>query len=238
MHLWRAHRIDCDLYHCDLCDYKTTRYSQLVSQHLPTHSQLREHVCETCQKAFKSSKQLQNHRAKHKRRDDPSFVESCRCPLCGLVLSDRRALQLHREMVHEKRRGFQCNTCGRLFSCRSSLVMHARQHTGQKPFACEQCDYATTDHNTLRRHRMRHTGERPYKCPHCSYSCIQSTTYKKHLRTKHPNAAADLVFSCQHCIFKTIQRSAYTRHMQEHDDRPAPAPAPASAPAAACNSCI
>ncbi|XP_043198007.1 zinc finger protein 335-like [Amphibalanus amphitrite] len=237
LHLWREHQIECDLFHCDRCNYKTARYSQLINVHMPTHGQVRNYSCVTCHKAFKTAKQLQNHRAKHRHKQDPAYIESCRCNICNSILSDRRALALHKQMVHEKKRQFQCKACGHVFSCRSSLVMHERQHSGQKPFVCEHCPYSSTDHNTMRRHKMRHTGERPYKCPHCDYSCIQSTTYKKHLRDKHPGEAVDLIFSCHVCMFKTIQRSAYVRHMQDHPDagpppdKP-PGPQPAKPPAA------
>ena len=230
LHLWREHRIDCDLYQCDLCDYRTASYYSLMNVHRPTHGQTRNFACPTCNKKFKNAKQLQNHRAKHRHKKDPAFIEKCRCDVCHLVLSDSRALKLHKQMVHEKKRQYQCKSCGNVFSCRSSMIMHERQHSGQKPFVCDQCPYSSTDHNTMRRHKMRHTGERPYKCPHCDYSCIQSSTYKKHLRMKHPRAEEELVFSCHVCMFKTLQKSAYTRHMQEHPDAGPPPDKPIPPP--------
>lgn len=61
-HLWSAHKIDLELSKCDKCEYRTYSQSILDRVHLATHSEERNFLCETCDKRFKTIKQLQNHK--------------------------------------------------------------------------------------------------------------------------------------------------------------------------------
>lgn len=135
-----------------------------------------------------------------------------KCADCGKILSSGRLLRAHRNAVHLKMRSHLCSYCGYNTTSHSSLRIHLRQHTNEKPFTCETCDYQTADHNSLRRHRMKHTGEKRYKCPHCPYASIQASTYKVHLKNKHPGLSDELVFSCQFCSFRTIRKEQLSLH--------------------------
>lgn len=149
------------------------------------------------------------------KRKHRSF-RSGECDICHRYFSDKRMLRVHKDTVHNKLRPYLCNYCGYAASCRSTLKMHIRQHTGEKPFACEMCDYRTADHNSLRRHKMRHSGEKPYKCPFCPYACIQSSTYKTHLKNRHPGLDEGLMFCCDQCSFRTIKKENYITHVADH----------------------
>lgn len=216
VHLWRSHVIDMELYACDLCSYKTYSFSKLVNMHKRIHSEERPFLCDTCGKGFKTSKQLRNHKVIHLDKRRQRSFRSGECDICHRFFSDKRMLRVHKDTVHNKLRPFLCNYCGYAASCRSTLKMHMRQHTGEKPFSCDMCAYRTADHNSLRRHKMRHSGEKPYKCPFCSYACIQSSTYKTHLKNKHPGQDEGLMYSCNLCSFRTIKKDNYVTHMADH----------------------
>ncbi|XP_018334323.1 zinc finger protein 91-like isoform X2 [Agrilus planipennis] len=209
-HLWRIHKIDMELYACDKCDYKTFSLGKLNNIHRPIHSEAKPFICDVCNKGFKNSKQLRNHKVKHK-----DFLNKTiqLCVECNKMFSDRRQLRIHMDSVHKKLKPFLCSYCGYKGASKSSLRMHMRQHTGEKPFSCEQCSYTTADHNSLRRHKLRHTGQKPYKCAYCDYACIQSSTYKVHLKTKHPGLEKNLLFSCSDCQFRTVNKDMFLTHV-------------------------
>ncbi|KAF5301133.1 hypothetical protein FQR65_LT08963 [Abscondita terminalis] len=209
-HLWRVHKIDMELYSCDMCDYKTFSLGKLNNIHRLIHSDHKGFICDVCQKAFKNSKQLRNHKITHKDKID-KFIHVC--AICEKVFSNRRQMRVHMDGVHNKIKPFLCNYCGYKGASKSALKMHIRQHTGEKPFSCDSCTYTTADHNSLRRHKLRHTGHKPYKCEHCDYACIQSSTYKVHLRTKHPGLEKDYLFICAECQFKTVNQDMYLSHL-------------------------
>ncbi|KAB0804649.1 hypothetical protein PPYR_01619 [Photinus pyralis] len=209
-HLWRLHKIDMELYSCDICDYKTFSLGKLNNIHKLIHSDLKAFICEVCQKGFKNTKQLRNHKMTHKEKNNKfSHV----CVICEKIFSNRRQMRVHMDGVHNKIKPFLCNYCGYKGASKGALKMHIRQHTGEKPFTCNFCNYATADHNSLRRHKLRHTGHKPYKCEHCDYACIQSSTYKVHLRTKHPGLEKDYLFICSECQFKTVNHDMYLSHL-------------------------
>uniref|UniRef100_T1J483 C2H2-type domain-containing protein n=1 Tax=Strigamia maritima TaxID=126957 RepID=T1J483_STRMM len=203
VHLWRVHVIDMELYACDQCSYKTYSLSKLINMHKRIHSEERPFLCDNCGKGFKTSKQLRNHKVIHLDKRRQRSFRSGECDVCH-------------HTVHNKLRPFLCNYCGYAASCRSTLKMHMRQHTGEKPFSCNFCAYRTADHNSLRRHKMRHSGEKPYKCPFCPYACIQSSTYKTHLKNKHPGQDEGLMYSCNLCAFRTIKKENFITHMADH----------------------
>ncbi|XP_067120516.1 uncharacterized protein [Centruroides vittatus] len=215
-HLWRHHSVDLELHACDQCSFRTYSLSKLENLHKRIHQEERPYLCDTCGKGFKTNKQLRNHQVIHMEKSRQGQFRSGECHICHRHFSDKRMLRLHLDTVHNKIRPFLCNYCGYTASCKSTLKMHMRQHTGEKPFSCDMCDYRTSDHNSLRRHKMRHSGEKPYKCPYCTYACIQSSTYKTHLKNKHPGRDDGLMFSCSLCSFRTIKRDTYVTHMTGH----------------------
>ncbi|XP_055913681.1 uncharacterized protein LOC129947225 [Eupeodes corollae] len=212
-HLWRTHKIDMELHSCELCNFKTPIYSRLVNTHSKIHSEERNYKCDQCEKAFKNSKQLKNHRRWHRTIAIAPPPDVHRCEECGSAFSHLKSLREHFCKGGDL---FCCEICGKTLSSKSSLKLHMLTHESAKKFKCNSCDYMANDHNAFRRHRMTHDKSKMYICPLCDYKSIQSVAFQKHIKLKHPESADTIVHTCKFCPFATINVGLLTVHLAKH----------------------
>ena len=106
-------------------------------------------VCKTCQKTFLSERNLKNHTQIH------TGEKPFNCALCQ-TMSFRSASDLKSHMrVHtddDHRWAFPCQQCGKKFTTKSSLKVHARLHGGEKTYHCEICPKSFNQIGHMRRH--------------------------------------------------------------------------------------
>ncbi|UYV71651.1 hypothetical protein LAZ67_8004005 [Cordylochernes scorpioides] len=113
----------------------------------------------------------------------------------------------------------------------SSLKIHIRNHTGEKPHLCPHCDYRTNQSSTLKTNIRTHTGEKPQLCPLCDYRTNQSSNLKIHIRTHTGETNYSYVLKihirthtvcvcgekphlCPHCEYRTINSSNLRKHIR------------------------
>lgn len=171
-HLWRQHNIDMELYSCEQCNFKTPVLSRMINTHLKIHSDERNFKCDQCDKAFKNTKQLKNHRRIHN-----GLVVIQKCVHCDTLFYNQKHMRNHIRSIHDKNVKYKCDICELIFSSVKAKQTHMLNHQKATKLKCPDCPYTSNDNNAYRRHRMTHNEKAMYNCPCCTYTSIQSTTY-------------------------------------------------------------
>ncbi|BES98585.1 Hypothetical protein NTJ_11401 [Nesidiocoris tenuis] len=137
-------------------------------------------------------------------------------PFEEYILADKDLEPLEEEprkpQPSKKVKRFQCNTCNLLCSSPSTLQVHIRTHTGERPYECSYCDYRGAAPFAVRAHMRTHTGERPFACNFCNFRSAHSTDLTIHMR-RH---TGEKPFACQECPYRSASKSAIQAHMTTH----------------------
>ncbi|XP_054580275.1 sal-like protein 4 isoform X1 [Eptesicus fuscus] len=80
----------------------------------------------------------------------------------------------------------ECLICHRVLSCQSSLKMHYRTHTGERPFRCKICDRAFSTKGNLKTHfgvhRTNTSIKTQHSCPICQKKFTNAVMLQQHIR--------------------------------------------------------
>ncbi|XP_059117560.1 GDNF-inducible zinc finger protein 1 [Peromyscus eremicus] len=225
-------------FQCTVCE-KSFLYEKSFLKHIRLHYGVTTEVvyrCDTCGQTFANRCNLKSHQRhvhsserhfpcemcakKFKRKKDvkrhvlqvhEGGGERHRCGQCGKGLSSKTSLRLH-ERTHTGDRPYGCTNCEAKFSQPSALKTHMRIHTGERPFVCDECGARFTQNHMLIYHKRCHTGEKPFMCETCGKS-FASKEYLKHHNRIHTGSKP---FKCEVCFRTFAQRNSLYQHAKVH----------------------
>jgi DNA-directed RNA polymerase subunit RPC12/RpoP len=164
-------------------------------------------------------------KGKKRKRDDGSDMEEVEdlkegklhcCSDCGKTFSRSSSLAVHMR-VHSGQRPYECSTCTKAFSRSSDLARHMRVHSGERPHKCLTCGKAFSTSSHLATHMLVHSGERPHKCETCGKAFSTSSHLAVHMRVH----SGERPYECLTCGKTFAQSGDLAKHMRVHSrERP------------------
>ncbi|KAI6236518.1 Zinc finger, C2H2 type family protein [Aphelenchoides besseyi] len=166
-------------YRCRHCEKAFASQGNLQS-HERTHTGERPYICKICGRSFIQKSQLTSHEATHIQSSTEQSIESPTSEPPNL------APQLENEPSSEsagqsKTHEFRCKDCNKCYAYASSLYVHQRLHSGERPFSCSYCEKTFTNQGNMQAHERVHTGVKPHRCEACGKSYAQKVGLKIHL---------------------------------------------------------
>lgn len=143
--------------------------------------------------------------------------QSHQCKMCPKMCARASSLKVHMR-THTGEKPFSCTMCKRTFAQAGGLKSHTRSHTGEKPFKCDVCDRHFSHSTAVINHKRTHTGEKPFACDQkgCGKCFADQSTLKKHRRTH----TGEKPFQCPHCSRKFTQLGNMNKHLRcKHNEK-------------------
>lgn len=204
---------------CPLCDETFRRYSNLIQHknrhHMKIKKKVRDFICH-CGEIFHSKKKLEWHKEIHEEKP------KC-CTYCSERFVHASSLTRHIRKAHDCRyvpkcgrevENVECKLCGYVF-LKSSLPVHMRMHSGERPYSCHVCGKDFTTKWNLQLHRWTHAARssKPFKCSLCKSAFFRRNDYTAHMHS-HRNVRP---YTCNHCGCQFIRKYNCLRHVREHE---------------------
>lgn len=144
-----------------------------------------------------------------------SISRAFNCDFCELKFVKRADRNQHRLVMHDRKRQYICQVCGKSFVQKNCLYNHLQIHAGILPHKCEYCHKTFVRIQNLKSHTGVHTGEKPFKCAMCPETFKFSASASVHGRT---HKIGDF-FKCTICAMEFKQMRYLLLHYRNIHDR-------------------
>ncbi|XP_072263774.1 zinc finger and BTB domain-containing protein 38 [Pyxicephalus adspersus] len=141
-------------------------------------------------------------------------TRACFCELCQKAFRNPSTLKVHMR-CHTGEKPYSCKVCGKCFSFPGNLSKHERIHQVGKNFTCQYCKKTFLLHKTLKKHERIHTGEKMYDCKFCSQQFLYLTSRNNH-EQKHLEVQSEKGFVCVQCSKVCKTAAALVMHQKKH----------------------
>ncbi|XP_052745624.1 oocyte zinc finger protein XlCOF15-like [Bicyclus anynana] len=202
-------------YNCDVCgrtylNNKALKYHMRCSHSgghtcrkcwtdFPTFELKREHLkasiecwplcCVLCGERFISAEMRQTHLTEVHGQERKVYD----CPDCELVFKSRIPFFNHYTLVHSDN-SHKCPYCHLKFTTKKQMERHTFTHTGKKPFSCSVCSKTFARRQNLKQHGWTHSETKRFACEICDKQFAHKISLNGHMKSNHPEMAADDAF--------------------------------------------
>jgi len=148
--------------------------------------------CDICSLILKTKDILTKHTKRH--LNENSF----KCPHCPSTFNAEMNLKRHVKRTHEGIKEFLCRFCPKEFWCSSTLKVHERVHTNERPYECPfSCGLSFHSPLKQRRHARIHTQDKHYACRlGCDKRFVACGNRNEHERNVHTSIRFDCPKGC------------------------------------------
>ena len=144
-----------------------------------------KYQCFICKKIYRTLVVLQSHW--HQKHTGPQ------CHFCKCICYNRKVMDKHLCRNHLKISKSCCDQCHKTFSTPRSYSNHLiRVHEGRRDYLCEECGRGFKTRSILKIHRRQHSGEKPIMCNQCGFQCRQPNSLNWHMKKHHPLVKIDV----------------------------------------------
>ena len=122
--------------------------------------------CTICSKGFPRRETLVNHVIRIHRGEINSNMGNIAMTPSTKQEIGKKFCKLKSDQASNENRDYKsikCPDCEKVFFRKSTMEIHRRIHSGDKPYECSYCGKKFNRSNNLKLHIRTHTGEKPYK---------------------------------------------------------------------------
>uniref|UniRef100_A0A1I8P7I8 C2H2-type domain-containing protein n=1 Tax=Stomoxys calcitrans TaxID=35570 RepID=A0A1I8P7I8_STOCA len=153
-----------------------------LSRHMNSvHLNIYTKVCDICGQTLPDAPTLKTHMERH-------ADITATCDECGLIVTNKRCLTLHKKRQHpvDGKRDYNCHICSKVSPTLNALRKHIREvHEADYKFTCTICGKGFKRSDNFKSHMSTHTGTPLYRCPWCPREFNSNGNMHKHRKAAH-----------------------------------------------------